>query len=183
MMRGIRAVTLGAATAAVALMISGGATAAAAVPVVPPTAIPQLAPAEPGTLEECESLLAFEYASTVITGAEIIASGTLSGVEVGEHCVVRGHMNERVSEVDGQTYRIGFEMRLPTDWSGRYLYQGNGGLDGNVATALGRAGSESGLQLGFAVISSDAGHAGRWDRRSGSTRRRAWTTGITPSAP
>ena len=51
-------------------------------------------------------------------------------------------------------------MRLPTDWSGRYLYQGNGGLDGNVATALGRAGSESGLQLGFAVISSDAGHAG-----------------------
>ncbi|MDQ0576237.1 tannase/feruloyl esterase family alpha/beta hydrolase [Agromyces albus] len=160
MMRGgIRAVTLGAA-AVVALMISGAAAAAAAVPVAPSTAIPQLSPAEPGTLGECESLIAFEYDSTVITGAEIIAAGTLSGVEVGEHCLVRGHMNERFSEVDGQAYRIGFEMRLPTDWSGRYLYQGNGGLDGNVATALGNAGSESGLQLGFAVISSDAGHPG-----------------------
>jgi pimeloyl-ACP methyl ester carboxylesterase len=163
MMRAIRAVALGGSAAVIALMISvGGAAAASAVPAAstaPPSAIPQLAPAEPGTLEECESLLAFEYSSIVITSAEIIAAGTLSGVDVGEHCLVRGHMNERVSDVDGQTYRIGFEMRLPTDWSGRYLYQANGGLDGNVVTALGRAGSESGLQLGFAVISSDAGHA------------------------
>ncbi|HKH08994.1 MAG TPA: tannase/feruloyl esterase family alpha/beta hydrolase [Agromyces sp.] len=163
MIRGIRTVTLGAATAVIALMITAGATAAAAVPAVstaPPVVIPQLSPAEPGSLEECESLIEFEYGSTVITGAEIVAAGTLSGVDVGEHCLVRGHMNERVSDVDGQTYRIGFEMRLPADWSGRYLYQGNGGLDGNVVTALGNAGSESGLQLGFAVISSDAGHPG-----------------------
>ncbi|MEV1131528.1 tannase/feruloyl esterase family alpha/beta hydrolase [Agromyces sp. NPDC049794] len=159
-MRPMRAVALGAATAAVALMITGGASAAAADPTSSPTALPQLAPAEPGTLAECESLLGFAFGSTVITSAERVAAGPLSGVEVDEHCLVRGHMNERVSDVDGQTYRIGFEMRLPTDWSGRYLYQGNGGLDGNVATALGRAGSESGLQLGFAVISSDAGHPG-----------------------
>ena len=162
MMHRARTVALGAATAAVALMITAGATAAAAVPspTAATAAIPRLAPAEPGTLGACESLIGFEYADTVITEAGIVAAGPLSGVEVGEHCLVRGHMNERISDVDGRTYRIGFEMRLPAAWSGRYLYQGNGGLDGNVATALGNAGRESGLQLGFAVISSDAGHPG-----------------------
>src|SRR5690606_27233521 len=89
MMRGTRAATLGLASAAAALMITGGTAAAAAVPAAPPTAIPQLAPAEPGTLAECESLIAFEHGSTVITGAELVAAGTLSGVEVGEHCLVR----------------------------------------------------------------------------------------------
>jgi feruloyl esterase len=73
-------------------------------------------------------------------------------------------MNQRVSTVDGQTYAIGFEMRLPKDWSGRYLYQGNGGTDGAIAQAdggnsIGSGGLlKNGLQLGFAIISSDAGH-------------------------
>lgn len=68
-------------------------------------------------------------------------------------------MNERTSDIDGQRYAIGFEMRLPANWSGQYLYQANGGLDGVVATAHGAvAGSDSGLQMGMAVISSDAGH-------------------------
>ena len=66
-----------------------------------------------------------------------------------------------MSPVDGRNYAIGFEMRLPTAWSGRYLYQANGGIDGAVATALGATrGGESGLQMGMAVISSDAGHNG-----------------------
>ena len=122
-----------------------------------------LGAATPGPLLECEALVDFEYASTVITGAELIAAGveTNAGTPVGEHCRVTGHMNERVSEVDDQTYRIGFEMRLPADWSGRYLYQANGGIDGSVAKAMGNfTGGQlaSGLQQGFAVLSSDAGH-------------------------
>ena len=92
-------------------------------------------------------------------------AGTLSngGQPVGEHCRVAGRMNQRVSAVDGQTYAIGFEMRLPRDWSGRYLYQGNGGTDGAVAQAVGGISGggplRHGLQQGFAVISSDAGHS------------------------
>lgn len=124
--------------------------------------LPQLEPARPGTLEECDTLIHFEYPSTMITGAEVVAAGALTnrGAPIGEHCLVTGYMNERVSTVDGQTYRIGFEMRLPTAWSGRYLYQGNGGLDGSVAAARGGVGGgESGLQMGMAVISSDAGHS------------------------
>ena len=32
-------------------------------------------------------------------------------------------MNQRVSAVDGNAYSIGFEMRLPNAWNGRFFYQ------------------------------------------------------------
>ena len=130
--------------------------------------LPQLAPATAGTLVNCSTLASFSFAATSITAASVVAAGTLNngGKPVGEHCLVTGRMNVRTSPVDGQTYAIGFEMRLPRDWSGRYLYQGNGGTDGAVSTAdggnsIGSGGLlRNGLQMGFAVISSDAGHSG-----------------------
>ena len=126
--------------------------------------MPQLTPAQPGTLKECTKLLSFDYPDTVITSAELVPEGELTnaGQPVGEHCLVQGKMNERVSPVDGQTYAIGFEMRLPVNWSGRFLYQANGGIDGNIAPALGSITGgqlQNGLQMGFAVLSSDAGHS------------------------
>ena len=165
MMRRTRTRGLVAATAALTLALTGGFSTAAtagtdsgAIPSAKTTQ--QSGPAEPGTLEACDALPTdFAHEATVLTAASTGAAGDLSGVHVGEHCWVTGYMNDRTG-VDGNNYRIGFEMRLPTDWNGRFLYQANGGLDGQVVTALGRAGSESGLQLGFAVISSDAGHAG-----------------------
>ncbi|HMZ01188.1 MAG TPA: tannase/feruloyl esterase family alpha/beta hydrolase, partial [Burkholderiaceae bacterium] len=51
----------------------------------------------------------------------------------------------------------------PQAWNGRFFYQGNGGLDGSVATAVGATGGgplTHALLQGFAVISSDAGHTG-----------------------
>jgi feruloyl esterase len=125
-----------------------------------------LSAAQPATLQKCASLSGFSFANTTVMAASVVAAGTLTnaGQPVGEHCLVRGRMNDRVSGIDGQTYAIGFEMRLPRDWSGRYLYQGNGGLDGAVSTAdgggsIGSGGLlKNGLQLGFAIISSDAGH-------------------------
>ena len=51
--------------------------------------------------------------------------------------------------------------RLPTDWNGRFFYQANGGIDGSVRPAYGNIfGGGSALEMGFAVISSDAGHTG-----------------------
>ena len=128
--------------------------------------LPQLTPAQPGTLQSCPELVSFNYDSTTITSAEIIPEGKESnaGKPVGEHCLVKGQMHERTSPVDGQTYAIGFEMRLPTDWAGRFLYQANGGLDGNVVPAFGSITCgqlENGIQMGFAVLSSDAGHNGK----------------------
>jgi pimeloyl-ACP methyl ester carboxylesterase len=111
-------------------------------------------PAVPGApVIECGDLLYFSYPSTMISEAF-----TDDGV-MPAHCVVRGYMNERVSPVDGETYKIGFEMRLPTDWNGRYFYQANGGIDGVVVSAYGSIpGGGYALEMGCAVISSDAGH-------------------------
>jgi feruloyl esterase len=109
---------------------------------------------------------AFLYPNTVLTSVTFKTAGSVTVPGIGampEHVVVLGKMNERVSPVDGKTYAIGFEMRLPTDWNGRFFYQGNGGTDGIVATAygniLGGGPTSNGLLKGFAVISSDAGHA------------------------
>ena len=81
---------------------------------------------------------AFLYPNTVLTSVTFKTAGSVTVPGIGampEHVVVLGKMNERVSPVDGKTYAIGFEMRLPTDWNGRFFYQGNGGTDGIVATA------------------------------------------------
>jgi hypothetical protein len=75
---------------------------------------------------------------------------------------VRGSAAPRTG-ADGKAYETRFELRLPTDWSGRFLYQGGGGNDGIVAPAVGRnTGSfpDTGLQRGFAVVTTDAGHQG-----------------------
>lgn len=157
--------SLAGVAAGAALVLSGAIGPATAAPGGTPgkPTLPQLDAAQPGSLEACATLDDVDFPSTVITSAEMVAAGTIAnrGAPIGEHCLVRGHMHERTSPVDNQTYRIGFEMRLPTEWSGRYLYQGNGGLDGTVAPATGGVGGgESGLQMGMAVISSDAGHTG-----------------------
>lgn len=96
----------------------------------------------------------------------------VAGTPIGEHCLVSGLVNERVSPIDGQTYVIQFEMRLPRQWNGRFLHQGNGGIDGLVAPAMGvvgagGAGRTNGLAQGFAVLSSDAGHSSAQNPRFG----------------
>lgn len=109
---------------------------------------------------------AFSYPLTTLTSVAPQAAGpvTVNGIvyNMPEHCVVKGKMNERVGPIDNKPYAIGFEMRLPANWNGRFLYQANGGIDGNVVPAygtdLGGGPKSNGLIRGFAVISSDAGH-------------------------
>jgi hypothetical protein len=140
-------------------------------------ALPQLSAATPGTLAgNCAALAGkLTFADTVFTSVTDVAAGTLkvAGKPIAEHCLIQGSMNQRVSSVDGNTYAIGFEMRLPLAWNGRFFYQANGGLDGNVVTATGEIGgggpTNDALNMGFAVISSDA------------TRKRASTMATTRS--
>ena len=132
-----------------------------------PPPIPQLPPASPADLVgTCDDLLSRLNAlpDTMITGSTTVAAGTLmvAGQPVAEHCRVTGRMNERVSPVDGKTYAIGFEMRMPKAWNGRFYHQGNGGIDGSVVTATGSNGGgalTNALFQGFVVLSSDAGHS------------------------
>ncbi len=122
-----------------------------------------LAAASGRPLTHCHNLAnRFRFDHTAIVSNEVVAAGALSqgGQALGEHCLVKGHMHPRTG-VDGKPYAIAFEMRLPRAWNGRFYYQANGGLDGNVAVALGALGGgpiTGALAQGFATISSDAGH-------------------------
>ncbi len=127
--------------------------------------LPQLTAAQPASLSgTCEALAAklAGLADTTISAVTTVAAGPVSGVQTAEHCRVTGEMLRRTSAVDGKSYAIGFEMRLPKNWNGRYYYQANGGIDGSVSTAAGALGGgpiTGALAQGFAVMSSDAGHS------------------------
>ncbi len=95
-----------------------------------------------------------------IAGDTVRPPGQTSGPMLIEHCRLSGKMGERMG-VDGKPYHIGFEMRLPTKWNGRLLYQGGGGNDGVVRPAIGpQAAPGYALNRGFAVVTTDAGHQG-----------------------
>lgn len=129
--------------------------------------LPQLSPATPAPLVgTCESLAQrlAGLGNTTITGATTVAAGTLTvaGTPVPEHCRITGSAYPHVSPVDGKSYSIQFEMRLPLAWNGRFFHQGNGGIDGAVVVAnagFGGGALTTPLLQGFAVLSSDAGHS------------------------
>lgn len=131
------------------------------------------APARSGELQHCVDLPSrVTVEDLTLTVAELVPAGELATHDGGHilapaHCLVRGELLRRTSAVDGKGYAIGFEMRLPQAWSGRFFYQANGGLDGVVLPATGPVGPsvkgsapDTALGRGFAVMSSDAGHAG-----------------------
>lgn len=139
-----------------------------------------------GPVVGCDALaMRFVRPDTRIASTERVPDGQLRlpGIAqaMPEHCVVKGTMHERTSPVDGKRHAMGFELRLPTAWNGRFFYQANGGLDGFVTPAygdiLGGGATSNGLLKGFAVLSSDAGHA--FDR---STPIGGATFGLDPQA-
>ena len=150
------ALTLSTLSAAVALV---------ACSTLPGSTLPTLKAATGASLPNCVALAdQLQLANTKIDSAALITAGTikLGNNAVPEHCLVKGRMHERKG-ADGRDYAIGFEMRLPLVWNGRFFYQGNGGLDGSVVPAVGALGGgplTGALMQGFAVISSDAGHTG-----------------------
>ncbi len=109
----------------------------------------------------CNSTLADGIAKMRLTQAEVVQDDE----KYDPYCLVQGKVNERTG-IDGKSYAIGFELRLPLEWNGRFLHQVNGGNDGVVLPAEGQPGQEHALGgqtaqvRGFAVLSSDAGHNG-----------------------
>src|SRR5262245_61422417 len=94
---------------------------------------------------QCAALAGWSAPNVRITEALWVAAGTQrareGNTEVGqplpEHCKVQGRIDERTG-ADGKPYYTGFELRLPSAWSGRFMYQGGGGNDGVVFNAVGR---------------------------------------------
>ena len=162
-MKGLQLTGTAAAVSALLLTACGGSDGTPTVTTTP--SLPQLAAATGASLTTCASLAGrLTYPDTTVTAVNDIAAGaqTVAGKAVPRHCQITGQMFQRVSPVDGQRYAIGFEMRLPLNWNGRFFYQANGGTDGAVLAATGPVGGggplDHALNQGFAVISSDAGH-------------------------
>src|SRR5262245_50289036 len=100
-----------------------------------------------------------------ITRAVPIPAGRAQGARgaagpmLPAHCRIDGMMDRRTGS-DGKTYGIRFAIALPDRWSGQYLQQGGGGLNGTVAEPTGAqaAGDQPALVRGFAVATTDTGH-------------------------
>jgi feruloyl esterase len=127
-----------------------------------------------GAAAACAAFTSHYLPGLRITGATLTPDGAerpklpggqdASDQALPEHCKVMGRLDERTG-ADGKPYYIGFELRLPTAWSGRLFYQGGGGNDGVIRPAVGRNTGATGLRdnalsRGFAVVSTDAGHQG-----------------------
>lgn len=87
-----------------------------------------------------------------------------TAVEIGAHCLVEGKIEDREG-VNGR-YGIRFQLRMPEQWNGRFLFQGGGGTDGFIAPAIGTVPSTGSsatpaIKRGYAVVSMDGGHDGR----------------------
>jgi hypothetical protein len=82
-----------------------------------------------------------------------------------EHCQIQGLLRTRTGiagpSATPQAYATKFEVRLPTVWNGRYMFQGGGGTEGSLPAATGaQTGTAAFPELsnGWAVASQDGGH-------------------------
>jgi len=99
-------------------------------------------PLSSASLEEanCLRLLALTDATTSILTADLIPASE----ELPQHCRLEGQILPAV----------GFEVRLPTDWNGKFYMVGNGGYLGAFFD------QSNGLTRGYATASTDTGHRG-----------------------
>lgn len=143
------------ALAAFAVLATAGGRSGA----LPPAAAPVAAALAP----DCTALKRLDLTNTVIKSAMRVEANVVSanGVQMPAHCLVSGEIHPRIG-VDGVRYSMGFELRLPLTWNGRFVFQGGGGVDGTIRAAVGslRAGVPPALSQGAAVVTSDMGHTG-----------------------
>lgn len=93
------------------------------------------------------------------TDRSMPATPFAAGVTLPPHCHVEGDFDRRAG-ADGQSYALRFAINMPQQWNGRFLFQGGGGLNGNLGEPLGTqaSGGRTALSRGFAVVSTDSGH-------------------------
>jgi feruloyl esterase len=151
--------------AGLSVLLAGSALSLGAAPPAAP------APGD-GAAAKCAAMAgqSFGEGVRITSAAHIDAAGPHPGAGPGgvgavpalpAHCRVEGIIDERKG-AGGKGYGIKFAIALPDAWSGRFLLQGGGGLNGSVGQPLGpvAAGGNPALARGIAVISDDSGHAG-----------------------
>ncbi|MEP7352011.1 MAG: tannase/feruloyl esterase family alpha/beta hydrolase [Acidobacteriota bacterium] len=117
---------------------------------------------------KCADLSKFQVPGSKleITRAEMVPAGQAPGGRGGPagpalpaHCRVNGLLDRRTGP-DSKTYGLRFAIAMPDNWTGQFLQQGGGGLNGSVGEPTGNqaAGTQPALARGFAVATSDTGH-------------------------
>ncbi|WP_165313681.1 tannase/feruloyl esterase family alpha/beta hydrolase [Vibrio ziniensis] len=127
--------------------------------------------------QDCENLKSVPIYNGKVTETKYITAGKsekdpfrmFTGApdlefDLPEHCLVRGEIESRTNAT-GKPNVLRFEVRLPTDWQNRFIFQGGGGTDGFLANAIGTtpiSGSTAipALNRGYAVTSMNGGHDG-----------------------
>ena len=115
----------------------------------------------------CARLISMQIENTTVSSVKDVPDGTPVGPFGPQpaHCLVEGEINKHTGP-DGVEYGDKFELRLPNPWTGRFLFQGGGGMDGFINPAVGPVGppgapTMSALARGYAVVSTDGGHQGK----------------------
>lgn len=98
----------------------------------------------------------FPVPNTVITSS--VDTPAANGLP--QRCIVNGYVNRHISPVDQCQYADAFQVQLPANWNGRFMFQGGGGTEGSVPTATGSISGSStfGIVNGYAVASQNGGH-------------------------
>lgn len=96
-----------------------------------------------------------------IRSAELVPAGA-EGNANGEYCKVLG----AIHPVDYTAPDIQFQVNLPTNWNGKSLQFGGGGLNGSLVTGLGPYVKQpptdpNPLARGYLTLGSDSGHQSR----------------------
>jgi hypothetical protein len=122
----------------------------------------------------CAALAGLSLAASEIglptTGADVLSAELVAanaeGNSNGEYCKVLG----AIHPVDYTAPDINFEVNLPSEWNGKTLQFGGGGLNGTLITGLGRYVKQpdsetTPLARGYVTLGSDSGHksAGGFD--------------------
>ncbi len=119
-------------------------------------------PATPTPCANLKTLPAsgFPVPNTVILAAQDVPVGTLPTPGIPEFCFVSGHVNRHISPVDQCFYEDAFEIDMPANWNGRFMFQGGSGTEGTVPPPGGpiNANPNFGLINGYAVASQNGGH-------------------------
>ncbi len=124
------------------------------------------------TCASLATLAGFPIKPTAITPTESAAGTTITLAQLNpatatlpEHCQIQGLLRARTGiagpAATPQAYGTKFEVRLPTVWNGRFMFQGGGGTEGSLPAATGaQTGTASFPELsnGWAVVSQDGGH-------------------------
>lgn len=130
----------------------------------------QTAGNDPGACAKLADLPAslFGDPTATISSARFVEAGpgpaepyaTMPPAPLPRHCELFGTLEQRTG-ANGQPYAIRFHMRLPVTWNGRFLFQGGGGINGLVGSAVGvlmGALPQTAINLGYTVVSQDSGH-------------------------